>query len=875
MGDGNLLELRVHGVNNTPPSSMLFAIQQEYGDALIGVYRERPAAGVVKALSWGGLARLSPFPRVPFSTWLQSVASAGWIFVVPFGLANVAYWSRKLTLPGETYQTVRTTAALVRVFSLGLTLLLISSVCSVSLDMTQTRVQALLDAGSLPRWLAVLTHTDSGDRMAILSLAPVMTIALLRFLAERTRVRYDKCRALPPVDDTRERWKFGTRSFWDNADLSAHNAGVHTAAGLALSLLWTGQFWWGERTGFGWCLIGLSIAILLACIGLTVTTPMATQDNAISENRTRITCVLAAVASVAFLVQCIALVGWHSSSIDPQPLAMFSFIPGAIVYVLLALAISALGWRSQRRWPSYLVAAVLITVGIGALVAERCQWIPPRDVAGVDRALIALLLLTVIAWAGWLRWHERGRVAEAWQGAAPGVLMILALFAAIVLSTVFVVVAAALLGDGRIKISESEYLTAPPIYLSFATMLIPAIVALVLVVAVVWVAVVWRCRTPVEPDLDKTTQPSEQDMACYAQTFDNSQRSGSHEDLYRRRCHTRRVAALLHRAEPMGACLTVIAAAATSCGLALTLLLNDHLVNQDAASFYWLQKLGVGAAVLVGTFIVGHGVSQGRPLGIVWDLICFLPRAAHPFGPPCYAQRAVPELHTYCRAWLDSPVTDDESAPPRRLILSAHSLGGVLAVAVVLLLSDTYRDRIALVTYGCQLRAYFSRIFPELLGPRTLGVTPSSPARLLRCPTFPADPPLVLAEREFPASVLETLTGAGRPRWINLWRPTDYLGFPVYSREPDNPVDRPADEVTADKADEGEIVTATTRTDVRILDGRELAEARLEFESRWIVHVDTHGDYFRARQYRSAIDDLGERLIDSTTPRGKGPPGVS
>jgi hypothetical protein len=209
------------------------------------------------------------------------------------------------------------------------------------------------------------------------------------------------------------------------------------------------------------------------------------------------------------------------------------------------------------------------------------------------------------------------------------------------------------------------------------------------------------------------------------------------------------------------------------------------------------------------------------------------------------------------------------------LILSAHSLGGVLAVAVVLLLSDTYRDRIALVTYGCQLRAYFSRIFPELLGPRALGVTPSSPARLLRCPTFPADPPLVPAEREFPASVLETLTGAGRPRWINLWRPTDYLGFPVYSREPDNPVDRPADEVTAEKADEGEIVTATGRTDVRSLDGRELAEARLEFESRWIVHVDTHGDYFRARQYRSAIDDLGERLIDSTTPRGKGPPGVS
>jgi hypothetical protein len=308
-------------------------------------------------------------------------------------------------------------------------------------------------------------------------------------------------------------------------------------------------------------------------------------------------------------------------------------------------------------------------------------------------------------------------------------------------------------------------------------------------------------------------------------------------------------------------------------GLALAVLLNDHPDYQNAALFYWLQKLGVGAAVLVGTVIVGHGVAHGRPLGIVWDLICFLPRAAHPFGPPCYAQRAVPELHTYCRAWLESPPTGGKDAPPRRLVLSAHSLGGVLAVAVLLLLSDKYKDRVALVTYGCQLRAYFSRIFPELLGPQILGVTGSSPARLLKCPTFPPDPEPVRAEREFPASVLQTLSGTGIPRWINLWRPTDYLGFPVYSRQPNNPVDQPADEVTAEKADEGVIVKFGTDTDVRMLNPSELAKARLEFKPRWIVQVDTHSDYFRARQYPTAVDTLAERL-HSTAPRGKGPPGV-
>lgn len=875
MADGDLLELRVHGVNNTPPVSMLDAIQQEYGDSLVGVYRERPTSGVVKALSWGGLSRLSPFPRIPFAKWLAAVQSAGWIFVIPFGLTNVAYWSRRLTLPGESYKTVRITAGLTRLFSLGLTLLLVSSVCSVSLDMAESRIQTLLDTGSLPKWLAVLHHTDIGDRMAALSLAPVLAIMLLWILATRTRVVYDKGRELPrSAADKTQKWKFGTANFWDNADLSAHNAGVHMAAGLALSLLWTGQFWAGEHTGFGTGVISLSIAILAACTALTLTSPMATQENAVGKPKRLLTRTLVAVAGATFVVQSAALVGWHSPTVEPNRLKLFSLVPGAIVFVLLAIAVSALGWRTHRRL-AYVVAAVSIAIGVGALLAERRHWVGPTAVVVVDRIVIVTLLLISAAWLCWLRWRQRDRPAEAWRGAAPGVLMILALFAAVLLSTVFVVVSAALLGGGPIKVSDTQYMTAPPIYLSFATMLIPTITAIVLVLAVAWLAVVWRCRTPTEPTLDATTQPDSNDMDCLAELFDKSHNAGKGESLYRRRCHIRRVASLLQRAEPLAACLAVISAAAVIGGVIFALLLDDGIVDQDATSFHWLQKFGVGAALLVGTIIVGHGVSQGRPLGIVWDLICFLPRAAHPFGPPCYAQRAVPELHTYCRAWLDSPPTGEDESKPRRLILSAHSLGGVLAVAVVLLLSDKYRDRIALLTYGCQLRAYFSRIFPELLGPQILGVMASSPARLLRCPTFPPDPPPGPDEGGFPASVRQILSEAATSRWVNLWRPTDYLGFPAYSRAPRNPVDRPADEVTAERVDEGRIVKVGTDTDLRTLTGPVNMATSLEFAPTWIVRVDTHSDYFRTRQYPVAVEDLAELLSHSTTPRGKGPPGVS
>jgi hypothetical protein len=318
--------------------------------------------------------------------------------------------------------------------------------------------------------------------------------------------------------------------------------------------------------------------------------------------------------------------------------------------------------------------------------------------------------------------------------------------------------------------------------------------------------------------------------------------------------------------------LAVVAAAALCGGLVLALILHSGAVANDVPLLRDIRGLGVGLAAVIGVAIVGAGASSGRPLGIVWDLICFLPRAAHPFGPPCYAQRAVPELLNYCRAWLDTP-TNGENPTPRRLILSAHSLGGVLAVAIVLLLADHYKTRIALVTYGCQLRAYFGRIFPELLGPRILGVTKSHSARLLGCPTFgPGQEdsgrlpePSPTPDGKDPASVRDTLTETNVIRWINLWRPTDYLGFPVYSRKPGNGVDRPADEVTAEVSDDGRIVVAKSAIDLQSLDSSVPLTTLVRFEPTITFRVDTHGDYFRAPQYPVAISDLTTRLAPAST----------
>ncbi|WP_123023171.1 hypothetical protein [Mycolicibacterium stellerae] len=899
MVNDDLLELRVHGVNNTPPTSLLYAIGEEYGDSLVGVYGQRSNTGLVRAFSWGGLARVSPIPRIRFAGWLQSVGSAAWFLVLPFGLANVAYWSRRLTMPGEKYRGARVTAGLARVFSLGLTLLLASSVCSVALDMADGRVR--LEESPLPSWLRWLGNLEPGCRLAMLSAAPLLAMLLLFLLARRSRVRYDWGSQIPlsapnlsaPGTAQADVWKFGSRDFWDNADLSTHNSAVHTAAGVALTSIWTGQIWFTQHHRAGVTVVVVSLTIVAVCVALIAYMPLVTEGKAIGKKRKALTWLVLSASFALFAAQFFALLFSYSPTQELRPLAGLSFVPGALVFMLLVLAVSALGWRWRRRL-SYVVAAVPLVLGTAVLVVHQWKLVADHELAFVDRLLAVALIVLAAGWLVYL-YHPGTRHSEdAWHGTAPGVLMILALFAAVLFSTVFVMAAAALLGDGNIRINNNELLTAPPIYLSFASMLTPAVIALLLLVIVVVGRTMLFCRNPIEPQLDRTTQPDAQELARRAEVFDDSPhvpwlgklfRLRSRWNLAPTRCRKRRLAAAAHRAEPMAAVLAAVAGLAICSGLILSLMLHNGSLAQDAPIVDFSRKWGVWIAVLAGGFIAGLGTSRGRPLGIVWDLICFLPRAAHPFGPPCYAQRAVPELLNYCRAWLDTPGRG-ENPPPRKLILSAHSLGGVLAVAIVLLLAEKYRARIALVTYGCQLRAYFARIFPELLGPRILGVTTSRPARLLRCPTFDDGDSAVPDGGGYPASVRKTLTEANRVRWINLWRPTDYLGFPVDSRAPCNHIDWPADEVTAEVSADGKIVApkpnpaeqsaakepADNQTpiqmsvDIHKMEVPAPMETPVRFESTTTVRVDTHSDYFRASQYPDAIKRLRERLGAAPSP---------
>ncbi|PAX85878.1 hypothetical protein CLM82_30470, partial [Streptomyces albidoflavus] len=168
-------------------------------------------------------------------------------------------------------------------------------------------------------------------------------------------------------------------------------------------------------------------------------------------------------------------------------------------------------------------------------------------------------------------------------------------------------------------------------------------------------------------------------------------------------------------------------------------------------------------AQALGSWLIGFGfllfVTWGRrayrdpaarrTIGILWDVGTFWPRAAHPFAPPCYAERSVPDLTWRIASW-----TRETGG---RVVLSGHSQGSVLAAAAAWQLRPSARRRVALLTYGSPLERLYGRWFPAHFGP----------------------------------VALTTLHGEV-DCWRNLWRHTDPIGGPVRVGTEGRPeVDRP------------------------------------------------------------------------------------
>ncbi|WP_353828173.1 hypothetical protein [Agromyces sp. SYSU T0242] len=909
-----ILELRIHGVKNSPPAQMLGAapeqVRRRTGDELGSFWRrddDHPQDGIqsVEAFSWGAQARAGGGALAVIG---RAAVHVGWFLLLPYALANLAYWTRRIDAQesaGAKKWNGSAGAATVRVFGLVLTLITVAAFCSVAIDLVA--IQCFRDGAhvcaALPGWFDALLGLERDSRAALFGLLPVAAMLVLYLIGRRGRVRFEERLKTfgaglgdPPPEAGRP--LLATRGFWSVARVGPTSERLHLAASILLVLILlaiddvcaskgTECFPGGITTlDLDWAgiiadhpvpaVVGIAGMLLMA--GIVVLIILASHVSSSRE-----TVVKRALALVALVASIAGYAGWLIWTAAREPTGeqggthFVGLIATPIILIVLALflALAGVGWKSRSR-TRRAISAVLLVVGGAMLLASHHPRVEAWWAIGV--AVASILVHLAVSWST-PGTHRR----QAWRGQGAAVAMLLALFAAMALSSLLVLGVASWLGTSTDSPATSGIFREPAVgptpaewdipdaYERFAVVLT---VIVVLMIIVLLAAVGWNFRRFVRFSLPPLEQ-GRGSSAAPVRTGD----TGSDDEVQsatrlggvvvpdpeeyperlahptgrvRRRAEVRRSSQLLHRGEPLFGWLAVLAAV-------------GFLSLSSAAVYEWCHRLAslidpalpgvlrsasvtvlAGVAVAAVAAVVVHATaSSERPLGVFWDVVSFFPRAGHPFAPPCYGERVVPELSTRIQGWLD----EADAGRDRGVILSAHSMGSTIAAATILALrgesltegpmaGTEVVDRVALLSYGSQLRGYFSRFFPSVFGPEALGVPGAFGPSL-----WASDPWSRQVLREFAGPVPEpaqgadlTLTGilgaSGRdvPRWRNLWRRTDFLGFPVYGYRGDgNPVDRGATETAP---------------------GRYL----------WSVATHDAPDYFGTPQYAVARDELVRAL---------------
>jgi hypothetical protein len=885
--DPDVLELRIHGVSNTPPAGMLGLrrdqVVQVDGDDLGSFWVPAPGVGPFdahdprtaapgvrrEAYSWGAMARLSTVPGLGrVSGTIAGVIRALWVLIIPFGFANVAYWSRDLDEP--TGRRSSASGGLVRLFGLLLTLLVVTTTATVTLGVVAaqcytpratlpgTSVEYVMRCTALPSALDSWARWDTGVRTAAYAALAAGALVVLGAVGSTGLVRYEpresttKARGLGAHGSPRQsRWPVLARpGFWNRARRSGELWLLHLAAALgALTAMVAWHFLYRDRdgcqvaTGFGahgclggtfdaagrgWALLvigGLAVVVVVgvrvASLRLDPVRPgtgaggaaASGAHDARTARRWQLLAVVLCGLSVALFVTCDVAVAntpdgpLEGTSGRPDvPFVGLDPVPRAIVTMLVLLCVVGVGARARLR--AWLWAPVVVVAPLAACAAVL--W-PDEAVSpwlGWGAAVLAAVLVVVVVVASVRRRGVAHR--EGWAGRGPFVFLALAGGFAMLLSAATVVgVVSWLQGPGApenaavptdvatalasvdaadrlrtpvtVEVPDAAALVTPHGFSQFAVASVAGLAVFVLVVLVLGLRMAAGSRRPIPvvppapPRATAAAVPAGREPAFV---------TGLGPDEARAVQRGRHRAAFAQRAEGIVGVLSWILLAA----LVLALVLPDPSAtygglvgNVWAFGVQWSTAAitaSVGALV-ASVVLAGSKKSLARPWGLLWDLMCFLPRAAHPFAPPCYTERVVPELRSRIDRWLG----DDGSGPKpgRTVVLSAHSLGGVIAVATLLARWDgpagDADPRVALLTYGTQLRAYFGRFFPELFGPAVLGTRSSPAPRVWRVDPWlraPATP------NPHAYTLVDALTTRGRPtRWRSLWRRTDFIGFPV------------------------------------------------------------------------------------------------
>ncbi|MCX3062247.1 alpha/beta hydrolase family protein [Streptomyces beihaiensis] len=673
---GPALELLVHGVGGTTPAAMLDdpRTARISGDATAAVYRR---AEDVDAESRPGDYRDRPIREA--YVWCNLTSGNGsralWLLLLPFMVVNLAHWMRPNAL--RVTRTVRLYGVIARLTGLTLTVLLVAAACEVALDLTAWQCAGRAACAAHHRWLgfmAVDAHGHGGwwslpgRRLGLAAVVPAGLTALLWYLSHRTWAAYESQRPLehqPEPDDGDHSTALRRPGFWYGRRLVSRLRAAHTAAGLltVAAAVGASAARYDRRPGgpvfldvMGRVLVAALLAGALLVVGVVV-------SRGRSENRV-------------------------DHDVDHAVVRALPY--GALA--LLALTMVYAGW-SRPHWHT--------SGRLPGNAAFGC-------VALVQGALV--VALAVAARAVYRTAPDRRTVLRGFGGPATAVL-------ACALGGVMTGGVAQRVADW---LDGTDHLIAgPPPLLSWQASVIPPLLAVLALLAAVLVV-----RT-----VRRTRRQEAQVRVDYG--LHDDARGGSTGGEPPDAARTRRIASTRARAA-----LTDRAPTAIGITAAVTLLLGGLAVVGAWATGQVPDTAADAAAPVVdgaadtaqalGSWLIGIGFillvtlgrrayrdpSARRTVGILWDVGTFWPRAAHPFAPPCYAERAVPDLTWRMDTWTRNT--------GGRLILSGHSQGSVLAAAAAWQLPPSLRKRVGLLTYGCPLERLYGRWFPAQFGPTSL-----------------------------------------------------------------------------------------------------------------------------------------------------------
>lgn len=756
-------EIRVHGVSGTPPEYVLMqpAGEQVAGDDVAQFYRGSTQAAdtkrswLVEAFHWGRFTSGSP-------------SRALWLVLIPFALLNLSRYM--LLLPSRTKMSRAGKVAdvVLRLFGLVLTLTLVTNVIYTSWDVVvhqcTSRQVCLQDNG----WLSFLADWPLGARL-LLGLAPLAAVIALLWWFGRHTFLHD-----PPGELKRwatETGDFGDQSFWYTSPKAPALRNVHVSAACAVAgILLAGAL----RTDFAvetgrletvvsWCLIGLGGVLLVFALRILLAAPEIDAARRLPQPIQ-----VFKWASLAYLVLSagitICLLWTEKAQQEYSPLVGFetmtNVLAGLVMLLLLALLVVCLvlRWTAPGRalmdvdkpfrplWRGFAglaiagFAAQLATAfssGLAFRIADllgkpvlKAPDAQAAEVCGCDEVQAEIVLSTSY-WTGSLLW---GVITIAF------VVLLLPLVAALARQTSAMwwlgagSLIAAATAAGQMLDVEKAYLWA-------------LVVAAVLIGLGIrrWITG-WRA--------DGLT-------GCVTKDYTGSASSdpavGKTATMWRLALAKYRYHWVLGAICLLGGLLV----AASGVIAALRVVISswrapapEWLARMFSDGLRPVTDLGawVVSGIIAALVVLGVRSWQGQKMrtavGVVWDLIAFWPRLAHPLCPPPYGGRTVLRL-----ADRANYLVHEEKAST--VVLSGHSQGSLVCVAATCLLKSEQESaeqketatftRLRLLTYGSQLQWAFARLFPSYIGQKRI----------------------------------VEIRGDLKSRWHNLYRWTDPLGAPV------------------------------------------------------------------------------------------------